>query len=435
MFDKTSKASAKYKQESMIEAVKTADLYVEVDMRMPETKKDNKEIGDLITKLEELGGIKAPEYMVSTPEENQATIADPKTGVVLDITIDENNKVQIEPSIEKDVTNLAAPEVTWTITPEKGTIAKTVTINITITDEKNGIAKVKFQDNAEETLENAETTISRTYEVTKNGSYKFIAEGGNGRKITKTIRIENVYKPETVEIEKVANIGDFVNYSVEVDRVTYDKWRILHKDTNGHVEIVCYNGPAFTLGENDIANAIRLLNEASEPYEKGTYAEKGKARHLGTNPITPRGDEGYEVIHDTEYIQYYNGREAVPAETLKWIEQTHHETDMTAIGEFSTTNNTAKKKLIGDSKFGYSWIGSRCTNFISSDSISYFGVRNVTSSGDLKDILFYQVYSNGTYMVYESSRALAPVVSLKSGIKIEKGVGDGSEEKPWILYE
>ena len=62
-------------------------------------------------------------------------------------------------------------------------------------------------------------------------------------------------------------------------------------------------------------------------------------------------------------------------------------------------------------------------------------MRNVTSSGDLKDILFYQVYSNGTYMVYESSRALAPVVSLKSGIKIEKGVGDGSEEKPWILYE
>ena len=38
LFDRTSKASAKYKQESMIEVVKTADLYLEVDMRMPETK-------------------------------------------------------------------------------------------------------------------------------------------------------------------------------------------------------------------------------------------------------------------------------------------------------------------------------------------------------------------------------------------------------------
>ncbi len=39
--------------------------------------------------------------------------------------------------------------------------------------------------------------------------------------------------------------GHFVNYSVEVDGVTYDKWRILHKDINGHMEIVCYNGPSF----------------------------------------------------------------------------------------------------------------------------------------------------------------------------------------------
>ena len=52
--------------------------------------------------------------------------------------------------------------------------------------------------------------------------------------------------------DTVANIGDFVNYSVEVDSngngsidegETYDKWRILDFDNNGHVEIVCYNGP------------------------------------------------------------------------------------------------------------------------------------------------------------------------------------------------
>ena len=62
--------------------------------------------------------------MVSTPEDNQATIADPKTGVVLDITIDENNKVIIEQSIVEDVTNLAAPTVNWETDIPKDETAK-----------------------------------------------------------------------------------------------------------------------------------------------------------------------------------------------------------------------------------------------------------------------------------------------------------------------
>lgn len=449
LFDRTSKASAKYKQESMIEVVKTADLYLEVDMRMPETKKDNKEIGDLLNKLEELGGIKAPEYMVSTPEDNQATIADPKTGVVLDITIDENNKVIIEQSIVEDVTNLAAPTVNWETDIPKDETAKTVTINITISDEKNGIAKIKFQDKEEEILGNVNGPITRTYKVTKNGNYKFTAEGGNGRKITKTIRIENVYIPETLEIEKAANIGDFVNYSVEVDGVIYDKWRILHKDTNGHVEIVCYNGPDFTLGEHsystgtdgtksklDYANAVKLLNEASGEYAKGTYGDT--ARHLGTNPINPIGILGYEEIPNLEeYVKYYNGRESVPEEALKWIEQTHYETDTNAISQFDTSITIDNKKLYGE----YSWLGSRFVHFDSNSSNPYvcFCVRSVSALGDSsnKDVgsnTLWGTYPRNLFFVAEHSYALAPVVSLKSGIKIEKGVGNGSEEKPWELY-
>ena len=71
---------------------------------------------------------------------------------------------------------------------------------------------------------------------------------------------------EGVAPETVAKIGDFVNYSVEVDSngngtidegETYDKWRILKFDNNGHMEIVCYNGPSFTMtGKNDYVNAI-----------------------------------------------------------------------------------------------------------------------------------------------------------------------------------
>ena len=133
--------------------------------------------------------------------------------------------------------------------------------------------------------------------------------GGNGGEGTETPG-EN---PETV-----AKIGDFVNYSVEVDSngngtidegETYDKWRILNFDNNGHMEIVCYNGPKFTLGKvlnvtkskSDYANAIKILNDASEPYKNGTYGysvvsgeEIGISRMLARPLATMTVDEQEE---------------------------------------------------------------------------------------------------------------------------------------------
>ena len=235
---------------------------------------------------------------------------------------------------------------------------------------------------------------------------------------------------EGVDPEEVAVVGDFVNYSVQVDSngndvidegETYDKWRILDLDNNGHLEIVCYNGPEFTLGsdtdsnkaKSDYANAIKILNDASAPYGMGTYGYS--TRHLGSNPSNP---SNYATISES-YVKYYEG--SIPSETEAYLEQTHHGSDSTAVKSFSNTADG--KKLAGVR----SWLASRHVD-------SYFYVRAVGSSGSLYSSSLYRVDSDGRESGYSLSYALAPVVILESGVKINTSTaGNGSEGSPWTL--
>ena len=238
---------------------------------------------------------------------------------------------------------------------------------------------------------------------------------------------------EEVEPGEVAKIGDFVNYSVQVDSngndvidegETYDKWRILDLDNNGHMEIVCYNGPSFSMGgKNDYANAIKILNDESEPYGNGTYGYS--TRHLGSDPSEP---SSYATI-DESYIKFYSGG-SIPSETRASLEQTHHESDLAAIKSFSNTEDG--KKLAGDSNDGNIWLASR--NVVATSSNSYFCEHFVTSHGGYGDCTLYGVDSDGSEYVQSNSYHLAPVVILESGIKIDTSTaGNGSEESPWTL--
>ena len=239
---------------------------------------------------------------------------------------------------------------------------------------------------------------------------------------------------EGVDPKEVAVVGDFVNYSVQVDSngndvidegETYDKWRILDLDNNGHMEIVCYNGPSFTLGSSTAstaktryANAIQILNDESIPYGEGTYGYG--TRHLGSDPSNP---SSYATI-STSYVKFYSGG-SIPSGTRAYLEQTHHESDLAAVQSFSNTADG--KKLAGS----YSWLASRYVLAIS--SCSYFSVRFVNSSGSLLDYSLYSVRSNGFESGYSDGSALAPVIILESGVKIIDGSGNGSEGSPWTL--
>ncbi len=239
---------------------------------------------------------------------------------------------------------------------------------------------------------------------------------------------------EGVDPEEVAIVGDFVNYSVQVDSngndvidegETYDKWRILDFDNNGHMEIVCYNGPRFTLGSSTVstaktqyAQAIQLLNNASIPYGEGTYGYS--TRHLGSDPSNP---SSYATI-STSYVKFYSGG-SIPSGTRAYLEQTHHKSDLAAVQSFS---NTADGKKMAD----YSWLASRRVNARSSNSDFY--VRNVRSSGTLGSDRLFSVYSSGIEYGGSDRRALAPVIILESGVKINTSTaGNGSEGSPWTL--
>ena len=237
---------------------------------------------------------------------------------------------------------------------------------------------------------------------------------------------------EGVDPEEVAVVGDFVNYSVQVDSngndvidegETYDKWRILDLDNNGHMEIVCYNGPSFTLGSSTAstaktryANAIQILNDESIPYGEGTYGYS--TRHLGSDPSNP---SSYATI-STSYIKFYSDYSNISSNAnYRYISQTHHESDLAAVQSFSGTNKLA----------GICWLASR---FVGAYSFhSTFSVRNVNSSGSLYDSGLYSVDSGGEYG-YSSRYALAPVIILESGVKIDTSTaGNGSEGSPWTL--
>ena len=235
---------------------------------------------------------------------------------------------------------------------------------------------------------------------------------------------------EGVEPETVAKIGDFVNYSVKVDSngngtidegETYDKWRILDFDNIGHMEIVCYNGPSFTMGgKDDYANAIQKLNNASEPYKNGTYGES--TRHLGSDPSNP---SNYGII-DSSYIKFYDDYDNTESNAnYRYIVQKHHESDLNVIKSFS---NTAEGKRFAVT----SWLASRFVYAVS--SYSGFNVCCVYSSGSFGSYNVCSVYSDGSEGKVFLYFALAPVVSLESGVKINTSLaGNGSEDSPWKL--
>ena len=265
----------------------------------------------------------------------------------------------------------------------------TFTLTATGADGQSGIAKYEFYIN--NTLEKTVTTTegTATYNVTgktggQNYKYKVRVYDKVGLyKDSSEITVTTV--APIVDPEEVAKIGDFVNYSVNVDGKTYDQWRILDFDNNGHMEIVCYNGPDFTLGSNTAstaktryANAIQILNDESIPYGEGTYGYS--TRHLGSDPSNP---SSYETI-DESYVDYYSDNNNIESNAnYRYIEQTHHEIDLAAVELFSnTTEDKDGKKLAANS-----WMASRWVSAFSYDT--NFRVHIVTSYGPLSRNYLY----------------------------------------------
>lgn len=102
MFSKVSDATKEYKKQSLIELIRSAEIELELDIELSKNTERplEKNIENLMNKIVEIGKLTDKEYEVTWEnEENTGTIIDKKTGVVLDITIDENGNIIIEGSI------------------------------------------------------------------------------------------------------------------------------------------------------------------------------------------------------------------------------------------------------------------------------------------------------------------------------------------------
>lgn len=222
-------------------------------------------------------------------------------------------------------------------------------------------------------------------------------------------------------------IGDFVNYTVTVDDYVYDKWRVLHKDINGHIEIVCYNGPVYILGKrlditqckNDYANSISLLNTACIPFGNGTYA--ADTRHYGSDPYNPTS---YETI-STDYIKYYSPDATESTEyknNLIYLSQSHYNEDYEAMDKID-----GKDKLAGREN----WVAARSINL--NDEYTIFRVLSTSYRGSNGYQNIFYIYDDGDTLSAENDINLVPVVILEDGVYISETDGNGSKEDPWEL--
>ena len=189
MFSSITQATREYKKQTMLEAVDLAKLYVELDGTYTD---EPITITDVIDKIKEVSTINEKDYIITVDDEEQtATIIDKATGVVVDIWIDENGKVQSDGTIVEDIENIMKPTITYELEPPAGTYGEEVKITIKATEEKNGIVRMVLPDNSE-IIYNKEKEVTKEYIVKENGTYTFVVEGANGRKTTKYVEVNNI---------------------------------------------------------------------------------------------------------------------------------------------------------------------------------------------------------------------------------------------------
>ena len=264
-----------------------------------------------------------------------------------------------------------------------------------VSDNLSGPGKYKYYLNGIPVHTGTENTYTING-LTEKTTYKLYVEvwdkAGNYRK-SKEITVTTPDKSVPLT-SSVAKIGDFVNYSVNVNGVIYNKWRILHFDTNGHVEIVCYNGPNIAIHGTE--SVTYKLNNNSIPYKNGVYGYS--IRHLGTNYPIKRENSYYS--RDLDSIKAFSG--------------------------IKLMGNGYGYTLYDDIFFAYDHNG----RFDSKYKYEY----RINKWGEVKYDLLQR--KQGTANSYDYAvGALAPVVSLESGIKIEQGNGNGTEANPYKLTD
>ncbi|MBQ3415424.1 MAG: hypothetical protein IJH39_08805, partial [Clostridia bacterium] len=245
-----------------------------------------------------------------------------------------------------------------------------------------------------------------------------------------TLTTANIELPEGAELQgaQIASVNLPSGASIDgaIDASQASNWKVLDVTEEGDVLIIptTYDTTELTLsGMNGYNNAIQALNAVSSIYVNPTYAESARSitvddinkvesfeyatGSVGENGITYSWNHRYGMNQNTfDIIDYGEGNEN-EERTYKMTEETHPYA-------YSLSESYS---YLGDKSC---WLASRCVDLNS--SYCSFGVRNL-NGGDVYNYYgchLFSVYDDGYAGEYDSSYSVLPVVTLKSGIHMEK---------------
>ena len=306
LFKKTAMSAKEYKKQSIIETIKNAEFQLEIDKQID--KSIEKNITNLLEKLAEIGDINSNNYNITNNNLDEATIIDKSTGIVVDIKILPNGRVDTEASIVDDISDVIKPSITYSLDPDVGNYANEVKITINAKETTAGIVRIQFPDNTEKNYDK-QKEITESYTVNKNDVYKFTAEGVNGRKISCFVDVRNAMNPADIELTlltteatKVAEIR--AKFDVNLDalsnsnkyqyRINDGAWKnatanqVIKSEENGSISARYYDGK---FGHKETSINISNVDKVA-PNEFNLTTERGAGMIKVSGTTTDVGGAG-----------------------------------------------------------------------------------------------------------------------------------------------
>ena len=237
-------------------------------------------------------------------------------------------------------------------------------------------------------------------------------------------------------------VGDYVkmtptksSYTTDTSKTGYSStqtinpqelnlWRVISLNSDGTVDVISAHTSTtevYFSGKTGYQNLVGYLNVLASQYENSTYT-KG-SRYFGYNGQT-------EYITDTSKFTNQEPWTCSTGESCNPVEsqgggdelyQKDYDLVKNAIGTLKATNVKGLSSLY--------WIASRFYGYKSTTTYSWGGclIDSLGSSDDsvYNSDMYY--YSNSSFRESSNSRALRPIVTLKSGLKY---LGVGTEDYP-----
>jgi len=288
IFDGATNVKKQQQEQSIIEAVKTAEATLETEQIFEYDK--NIDISSLMEKVKEVSDITDDAISIDAASQS-ATIVDEKTGVVVDVTIGDNGDVIVEGIITDDVSTVVKPVVSYTLDPlppsQGGEYAETVTIILTAQESTNGISKIKLPNGDIVPYDNTKAEITYNYRVSRNGTYRFIVESAIGRSVVQEVKVTNAMEPAAIVLAADITVPTSSDINVVI---TYDANAKIQDGTLKYQYSTDKGKTWRTVNTSEVVVLMATNGEIRARYYDGIVAQKTNTLTINNiDKLSPKG--------------------------------------------------------------------------------------------------------------------------------------------------